>query len=149
MSPHVERANEAATRNLAAELAKKTGPGSVVALVGPLGSGKTTFVKAFAEARGVRETVTSPTFVRLNVYKGEPAIYHLDLYRVESAEEFLFLGLDEWLDTGGITLVEWADRAAGLYPSSTVTVTLDYADDPGHRVITITDGPPENRQRGR
>ncbi len=141
-------ADEQATRAVAADLAVRSGPGSVVALIGPLGSGKTTFVKAFVEARGIDKDVTSPTFVRLKVYEGDPTVYHLDFYRIESAAEVVKLALDEWLDTDGITLVEWADRAAGLFPEQTVTVTLDYGDEPDGRVITLSNAPPNLRQRG-
>ena len=144
----IQASDETATRAVAAELAAGSRPGSVIALVGPLGSGKTTFVKAFVEARGIGEDVTSPTFVRLNVYEGDPTVYHLDLYRVESEEEAVKLALDEWLDTDGITLVEWADRAAELFPDGTVTVTLAYGDLPESRVITVSHAPPNLRPQG-
>jgi tRNA threonylcarbamoyladenosine biosynthesis protein TsaE len=144
----IQAFDEDATRALAAEMATRSKPGSVIALIGPLGSGKTTFVKAFVEARGIEGDVTSPTFVRLNVYEGDPTVYHLDLYRVESPEEAVKLALDEWLDTDGITLVEWADRAAGLFPDQSVTVTLEYGDTPESRVITVSHAPPNFRQQG-
>jgi tRNA threonylcarbamoyladenosine biosynthesis protein TsaE len=139
-------ADAAATRAAAAEMAERMRPTGIVALIGPLGAGKTTYVKGFAEALGISEAVTSPTFVRLNVYEGDPTLYHLDLYRVEDTREFVALGLYEWLDTDGIALVEWADRAAGLFPPSTVTVTLDYAADRDGRIMTVTDGPPRPGQ---
>jgi len=125
---------------VARELAGRLTGGSVVALVGPLGAGKTTFVKAAAEALGVTEEVTSPSFVRLHIYHGDLPVYHLDLYRVEDQAEFLALGLDEWLDTDGVTLVEWAERAAAMLPAHTVTVTLAYSDDGLSRVANITEG---------
>ena len=112
--------------------------------MGPLGAGKTTFVKAAAEALGVTEEVTSPSFVRMHVYEGNFPIYHLDLYRVEDQAEFLALGLDEWLDTDGVTLIEWAERAAGVLPAHTITVTLAYSDDGLSRIMRITDGPPRD-----
>jgi tRNA threonylcarbamoyladenosine biosynthesis protein TsaE len=142
MSEERYLADAAATRAAAAEMAERLKPTGTVALVGPMGAGKTTYVKGFAEALGIDEPVTSPTFVRLNVYEGDPTLYHLDLYRVEDSREFVALGLYEWLDTDGIALVEWADRAAGLFPPSTVTVTLDYAADRDGRLMTVTDGPP-------
>jgi len=132
----------AATLAAAHELAADLTSGSVVALVGPLGAGKTTFIKAVAAALGVAEEVTSPSFVRMHIYKGDLPIYHLDLYRVEGPAEFLALGLDEWLDTDGVTLIEWAERAAELLPVHTITVTLDYSEDALSRTMTVAARPP-------
>ncbi len=132
----------AATDAAAVELAATLEKGSVVALTGPLGAGKTTFVKAVARALGVEEDVTSPSFVRLNIYEGRFTIYHLDLYRVKDVPEFIFFGLDEWLDTDGVTLIEWADRAAELLPAHSITVALDYDDRSEGRIMTVTEGPP-------
>jgi len=132
----------AATDAAAVELAATLEKGSVVALIGPLGAGKTTFVKAVARALGVEEDVTSPSFVRLNIYEGRFTIYHLDLYRVKDVPEFIFFGLDEWLDTDGVTLIEWADRAAELLPAHSITVALDYDDGSEGRIMTVTEGPP-------
>ncbi|MFC1529807.1 tRNA (adenosine(37)-N6)-threonylcarbamoyltransferase complex ATPase subunit type 1 TsaE [Gemmatimonadota bacterium] len=134
--------DQAATESFAAELAVSLGRGSVVALTGPLGAGKTTFVKSVARALGVEEDVTSPSFVRLNVYAGRHPVYHLDLYRVKDSAEFLAFGLDEWLDTDGVTLIEWADRVAELLPAHSITVTLDYDEEGEGRLVTVTDGPP-------
>jgi len=132
-----------ATRRAAHELAAGLGPGAVIALVGPLGAGKTTFVKAVAEALGVDpDAVTSPTFIRHQIHRGRLTLHHLDLYRVADASEFHRLALDEWLDTGGVTLIEWADRAMEALPSHTVTVELAYADEGRSRILTITEAPP-------
>ena len=132
----------AATDAAAVELAATLGKGSVVALTGPLGAGKTTFVKAVARALRVEEDVTSPSFVRLNVYEGRFTIYPLDLYRVKDVPEFIFFGLDEWLDTDGVTLIEWADRVAELLPAHSITVALDYDEEREGRIMTVTEGPP-------
>ncbi|MFO7768893.1 MAG: tRNA (adenosine(37)-N6)-threonylcarbamoyltransferase complex ATPase subunit type 1 TsaE [bacterium] len=131
-----------ATQAAAVELADRLGPGDVVALVGPLGAGKTTFVKSAAAALGVSEEVTSPTFIRLRHYEGDLEVHHLDLYRVQDAAEFQSLGLDEWLDTAGVTLIEWADRAAEVLPPDTITVFLDYADGARSRTMRMREGPP-------
>lgn len=142
MNRRAEVENLAATERLIAEVAAGLGPGSIVALIGPLGAGKTAVVKAVVHALGLTDEVTSPTFVRLNVYGTSPTVYHLDLYRVANEAAFVALGLDEWLDTDGIALVEWADRAAGQFPAHTITVRLDFGEGPDARIITISEGPP-------
>ncbi len=134
--------DQAATAVFASELAASFEPGSVIALTGPLGAGKTTFVKAAARVLGVEEEVTSPSFIRLNVYTGRFPVYHLDLYRVKDTTEFVTFGLDEWLDTGGVTLIEWADRVAEILPAHSITVALDYDQESEGRIVTVTDGPP-------
>ncbi|MFC1628279.1 tRNA (adenosine(37)-N6)-threonylcarbamoyltransferase complex ATPase subunit type 1 TsaE [Gemmatimonadota bacterium] len=134
----------AALEAAAIELAGTLEPGSVIALIGPLGAGKTTFVKAIARELGVEEDVTSPSFVRLNIYEGRCTLYHLDLYRVKDIPEFISFGLDEWLDTDGVTLIEWADRVAELMPAHSITVSLDYSDDGEGRIMTVTEGPPDS-----
>ncbi len=135
--------DHAATESFAVELAASLDAGSVVALTGPLGAGKTTLVKAVARALGVEEEVTSPSFVRLNVYAGRHPVYHLDLYRVKDSAEFIAFGLDEWLDTDGVTLIEWADRVPELLPAHSITVALDYDEEGEGRIVTVTDGPPD------
>ncbi len=136
--------DHAATESFAVELAASLDAGSVVALTGPLGAGKTTLVKAVARALGVEEEVTSPSFVRLNVYAGRHPVYHLDLYRVKDSAEFIAFGLDEWLDTDGVTLIEWADRVPELLPAHSITVALDYDEEGEGRIVTVTDGPPDS-----
>jgi len=139
-----------ATRAAARVFAERLGPGDVVALVGPLGAGKTTFVKAVAEALGIDpDGVTSPTFIRHQIHRGGRfTVHHLDLYRVADEREFRSLGLDEWLDTGGVTLIEWADRAGDALPPHTLRLELAYADEGRTRTLTITEPPrgarPEN-----
>jgi tRNA threonylcarbamoyladenosine biosynthesis protein TsaE len=144
--PHIRSRlpDEAATESAAVKLASSLDRGSVVAITGPLGAGKTTLVQGVARALGVEEEVTSPSFIRLNVYQGRYTVYHLDCYRVKDSAEFIAFGLDEWLDTDGVTLIEWADRVAELLPAHTLTVTLDYDEAGEGRIITVTEGPPGN-----
>ena len=142
MRQRVDLPDEKATREAAGQLAARLGPGSVVALVGPLGAGKTTLVRAVAGALGVTAEITSPTFVRLQIYPGRWPIYHLDLYRLRDGDEFLALGLDEWLDSDGVTLIEWADRIAGLLGPETLTVRLEFTEEEQGRTMTMHAGPP-------
>lgn len=103
-------ASVAATRDAAACLADLVRAGDLILLTGGIGSGKTTFVQALAEALGVRTRVTSPSFVLQAVYEsGRVPLSHVDLYRLDNAEEVEGIGLEEYLDTA-VTIVEWADR---------------------------------------
>jgi tRNA threonylcarbamoyladenosine biosynthesis protein TsaE len=118
--------DEAATVMLGHALADCLPPGSVVALSGALGSGKTRLVQAVAEAAGVgpREVV-SPTFVLIHEYRGRLPIYHFDVYRLKDEDEFLQLGPEEYFDAGGWTFVEWADRVANFLPPQRLEIHLE------------------------
>jgi tRNA threonylcarbamoyladenosine biosynthesis protein TsaE len=129
--------SEADTDRLGEALAASLPPGSVVALIGTLGAGKTRLVQAVAAALGVpRANVTSPTFVLVNEYTGgRLPIYHFDTYRLKDDDEFLNLGPDEYFDAGGLTFVEWADRVADLLPAERVEITIEMTEGPNRRII--------------
>src|SRR5713101_2940980 len=101
-----------ATMALGRRLADLLFPGAVVALVGPLGAGKTHLVRAIAEGLGIADSraVSSPTFVLIQEYNAPLPIYHFDAYRLRSPEEFADLGVHEYFEGKGVCLVEWADR---------------------------------------
>jgi tRNA threonylcarbamoyladenosine biosynthesis protein TsaE len=130
--------NESDTDRLGAALASALPPGTVIALVGTLGAGKTRLVQAVAAALGVpRANVTSPTFVLVNEYHGgRVPIYHFDTYRLKDDDEFLNLGPDEYFDGKGLTFVEWADRVEALLPVDRIEVNIDVTDET-NRQITI------------
>jgi tRNA threonylcarbamoyladenosine biosynthesis protein TsaE len=130
-----------ATRALAAALARHAGPGTVVALSGDLGAGKTCFIQGLAAGLGVRAPVTSPTFVLIAEYAGRLPLYHVDLYRTESLAEIRALGLEELLHGEGVTAIEWAEKAAPLLPPRTIRVEIEGAGDEA-RTVTITGAPP-------
>lgn len=116
--------SEQETERLARELANRLKPGSLIALEGDLGAGKTTFAKAFAQALGVKETVSSPTFTIIKEYEdGSVPFYHMDVYRISQAEADE-LGLEEYFYGKGITLVEWASRIADLLPEERLEMTI-------------------------
>jgi len=108
-------------------LARALSPGTVVALIGPLGAGKTRLVQAVATALGNPPgSVTSPTFVLVNEYAGgRMPVYHFDTYRLKNDDEFLNLGPDEYFDSAGVTFVEWADRVAHLLPQERLEITIE------------------------
>jgi tRNA threonylcarbamoyladenosine biosynthesis protein TsaE len=137
----VVTADEAATRVLAAELAGRLRPGDVVALHGPLGAGKTCFVRGLAEGLGLDpDDVSSPTFVLWHEYAvvGRTALVHIDAYRVADGEELVALGLEERLEAAdAIIAIEWAERVESILPAATVHVRLEHGVDSRHIAITL------------
>jgi tRNA threonylcarbamoyladenosine biosynthesis protein TsaE len=118
-------ADESATAALGAALAAVLPGGSTVALCGTLGAGKTRLVQAIAEALGVdRRTVVSPTFVLVQEYAGRRMIYHIDAYRLKDIDEFLALGPEEYFESDGFVLVEWADRVAEGLPEEYLLIDI-------------------------
>lgn len=116
---------EADTERLAQPLADALEPGTVVALVGHLGAGKTRLVRAVVEALGVdRRAIASPTFVLVHEYEGRLPIYHFDVYRLGSPGDFLSLGADEYLSSAGVCLIEWADRVADVLPADHLRIEI-------------------------
>ena len=123
--------------------ASRLQPGAIIALVGPLGAGKTTLAQGIGAGLEVTEAITSPAFNYLFEYGGRLPLYHADLYRIESAREFLALGLDEYFDREGILVIEWAERIADILPPATVTVYLRPLPESDAREITVRQGPPD------
>ena len=118
--------DEAATVALGAALAEVLPDGTTVALCGTLGAGKTRLVPAIAVAAGIdRREVVSPTFVLIQEYHGRRAVYHLDAYRVRDEDEFLELGPEEYFESDGLTLVEWADRVPRCLPPDRVEIRIE------------------------
>ena len=111
--------------------------GEVLLLYGDLGAGKTAFVGGVAKALGVTSRVTSPTFTILNSYTaGRLPLYHFDLYRINDPEELYELGWDDALSSGGVTAIEWVERAGEEIPREAITVTIRYKGE-NEREITI------------
>ncbi|MEO0529260.1 MAG: tRNA (adenosine(37)-N6)-threonylcarbamoyltransferase complex ATPase subunit type 1 TsaE [Planctomycetota bacterium] len=140
MSKIIDIQTEADTMAFGARLAETLAPPCVVALIGTLGAGKTRLVQAVAEALGVTEEVTSPTFVLINEYAtGRVPIYHLDAYRLNDEDEFIELGIEEYFaglaSAGpGLTFVEWGDRFPDCLPSDTITIRIEVLEGTARRV---------------
>ena len=119
--------SEQDTERLGAALASVLPPSTVIALIGPLGAGKTRLVQAVATALGVPAgRVTSPAFVLGNEYTGgRMPVYHIDTYRLKDDDEFLNLGPDEYFDSPGLTFVEWADRVTPLLPPDRIEISIE------------------------
>lgn len=127
---------EADTDRLGILLAELLPDGAVVALSGTLGAGKTRLVQAIAAASGIdRHEVTSPTFVLCHTYRGRRTIHHFDVYRLKDEQEFLELGPEEYFQSGGLSLVEWADKVAALMPAEHLQISIDVTGPTQRRFI--------------
>jgi tRNA threonylcarbamoyladenosine biosynthesis protein TsaE len=124
------------TIRLGEGLGKRLQAGDHVALLGPLGSGKTWFTKGLALGLGVsRETVvTSPSFALVNDYRGRLILYHMDLYRLETLSDILGAGLEEYVLGNGIAAVEWADRWPALLNESRIVAAFSVLDEHRRRI---------------
>jgi tRNA threonylcarbamoyladenosine biosynthesis protein TsaE len=132
-----ETVDEPATHSLGAALAEVLPGGAVVALIGPLGAGKTRLIRAVTEAAGVAKgAVASPTFVLVHEYQGRVPIFHLDVYRLRDEDEFLALGPEEYFSQPGWSFVEWADRVADCLPHERLEILIEPVG-PNARRFTI------------
>jgi tRNA threonylcarbamoyladenosine biosynthesis protein TsaE len=122
----LDAADPAATAALGRRLGGLLFPGAVVALVGPLGAGKTYLVRAVAEGLGAPggRVVSSPTFVLIQEYRARLPVYHFDAYRLRSADEFSDLGAHEYFEGDGVCLVEWADRVEPCLPREHLRIAI-------------------------
>lgn len=141
----LESPDPAATSALGLVLAEAARSGDLICLWGDLGAGKTHLAKAIGAGLGVTDTITSPTFVLMAEYAGRLPLFHLDLYRLESAADVLAGGLIDDRQGSGVTLVEWPDRMADVLPIGRLDVLIDGAGD-GARTITVRAGTPDLRR---
>jgi len=111
------------------KLGRSLKPGSVVALYGNLGAGKTAFTRGLAKGLGIAMNVSSPTFTIVNEYPGPVPLFHFDMYRLESEAELFDIGWDDYLERGGVCAVEWSEKVPGAFPPETVTVRLESLGD--------------------
>ncbi len=119
--------------------------GTVIALLGPLGAGKTCLVQGLARGLGVSGYVRSPTFTLIHEYPGPVPLYHVDLYRIEPSD-LDGLGLDEIVDGPGLTVIEWAERAGPVLPKEYLQVELEFGTSEEERVLRLR--PRGGRYRG-
>jgi tRNA threonylcarbamoyl adenosine modification protein YjeE len=133
--------DETATAALAAKIAGMAGRADIIALKGDLGTGKTTFARAFIRARGNRTgEIPSPTFTLVQIYEFEPVpVWHFDLYRLRACEEAWELGIEEAFEQG-ISLIEWPDKLGPLLPPRRLEITLVFGDQPDARRASLDPG---------
>ncbi len=128
------------TESLGQALAPMLPRGCVLALRGDLATGKTCLVRGMARHFAEGVPIHSPTFTLVNQYGHDPALYHLDLYRLGGPGEVADLGYEELFDSDGICVVEWADRAEGLFPVTRVDIELAHAGHDRRRIIIANHG---------
>lgn len=131
--------NEEDTRRFGHQVADQLEAGDILALVGDLGTGKTTLTRYIAEGLGISETVTSPTFTIVKEYRsGRLPLFHFDVYRLEDEEALMETGSQEYFEAGGVCVIEWADQIADLLPEDTKVVFLNYGKEEGERIYQCT-----------
>ncbi|MDY3118123.1 MAG: tRNA (adenosine(37)-N6)-threonylcarbamoyltransferase complex ATPase subunit type 1 TsaE [Peptoniphilus sp.] len=118
-------------------LGKKVKAYDVLALVGDLGTGKTTFVKALAKGMGLDSDVTSATFAIVNIYEGELPLYHFDVYRLKDEEEFFAMGGEDLLDSGAVCAVEWANVIEDSLPEEYLRLAFHRVDEETRDVTVV------------
>lgn len=131
--------NEEETREFGIALAGKLERGSIVALIGDLGTGKTALSKYIAEGLGISEMITSPTFTIVQEYhSGRLPLYHFDVYRIRDVEEMYELGYEEYFYGDGVSIVEWADNIMELIPDEAIVIRIEYGETPEERIYQCT-----------
>lgn len=127
--------SELETIELAQNLEAEKFPNMVICLNGELGSGKTIFTKGIADALGIKETITSPTFTIIKEYEGELPLYHMDVYRLDGNSEGV--GIEEYFTKGGIVIIEWADTIKDILPEERLDIKIKVIDE-NKRLLILT-----------
>lgn len=126
------------TMALGRALAPELKPGSVVALFGGMGRGKTVFVRGLAEGLHAPESVSSPTFALVHEYGGEPPLVHFDMYRIETWDDLYSTGFFDYIDQGCVLAVEWSENVENALPGDSVFVRIEPGPAENERIITIS-----------
>ena len=125
------------TRAFGAALGRLLRAGDVIALIGDLGMGKTTLAQGVAQGMDITDAVTSPTFTLVQEYGRKLPLFHFDPYRLDQPEALSDFGFEEYLERGGVVLVEWADKIAALLPAERLTLTLTEQETEDTRLLIV------------
>jgi len=129
------------THNIGKLIGEKVKPKDFVALIGDLGSGKTTFVQGIAEGLGIKIPVNSPSFVIVKEYQGKYPLVHVDIYRLKNPIDELFnIGFEEYLRREYIIVVEWADKIKDIFPENNLQITFSYNGENERMLSFIPNG---------
>ena len=125
------------TLALAQHFAPALRGGEIIFLRGPIGAGKTVFVKGFAASLGIEDNITSPTFTIIKEYDGDMSLYHMDVYRLNGKLDDL--GIEEYFNKNGVTIIEWADMIEDYLPENRLDIKIkSSSEDENKRIISIT-----------
>ena len=124
------------TQRLGEHLGEVAEAGDLFLLVGNLGSGKTCLTQGIARGLQVKASVTSPTFILVREYNGRLPLYHIDLYRLSQLAEIVNLGLEQYLDSDGLCVIEWAEKGQSVLPHKNLLINLDYRSE-NERLFTF------------
>src|SRR5271170_5998905 len=137
-SQQVETHSLGETLEFGGRLARELQQGDVIALSGELGAGKTALVKGIAQGLGITVDVTSPTFTLIHEYSGgRLPLYHIDLYRLDSVPQALAIGIEDYLNGPGVTVIEWAERIASLLPPHTTRIRMESLGENTRRIEIV------------
>ena len=131
--------SESETEAIGEAFARELPGGTVVAMVGELGAGKTAFVRGMARGMGLDCRVSSPTFTIVNEYLGERELIHFDMYRLSSADELFDIGWEDYLARGAVCAVEWSENVSEAFWGDEITVRIEKCGE-NERLITIEEG---------
>ncbi len=132
--------NENETKEFALKLVHELKAGDVIALIGDLGTGKTTLAGYIAQGLGISNSVVSPTFTIVREYtEGRLPLYHFDVYRLADSEEMIYIGAEEYFyEKNGICIIEWADIVEDILPPDTKYIYIKYGASEGERIYRCT-----------
>ncbi len=131
--------NEAETAELGIKLGQSVEAGKVIALIGDLGTGKTTLTKSIAKGLGITDVITSPTFNIVKEYRsGRIPLYHFDVYRLGDPDEMFELGYEEFFYGEGVSVVEWADIVEELLPEDAIIINIEQGTTEDERIYRCT-----------
>ena len=131
------------TEALGVDLAESLRAGDVVTLIGAIGAGKTTFVRGLGQGLGIpASSVASPSFVLVRQYtSGRMPLYHADLFRLDNLPQAANVGLEEYYEAGGVTLIEWANKVPGVLPEQFLEIRFEVVDPGTRRLTAVPHGP--------
>ena len=122
------------------QLAQQLHPNTLVACRGGLGMGKTALTRGIAQGLGYTGRVTSPTFTIVNEYLGETPLFHFDMYRLDDSDALFDIGWEDYLERGGVCVVEWSENVADALPSDAIIVSIARGEKDNERIITVEGG---------
>lgn len=135
---NIKITDESKTKEFGNKLGAEAKPGTIIALIGDLGTGKTTLTKYIAEGLGVTDIITSPTFNIVKEYdSGRLPLYHFDVYRISDPDEMFEIGYEEYFFGEGVCVVEWADLIEELIPEDAMVINIQYGQDEKERIYDV------------